>query len=181
MPEIQLSQVSIFGAIAAEVSQQLKEQGLPDSADVRHMNAMIEAANLVVAEFRQPHRPAKEASGLRAWYASDETGLSSKYMAYVLLNGGRVENNHPHDPGDFGRCLGLLKAVPEARANLGLLGAGHGEVWACLIAQWDALESMYSDTLNGGRKKLYDWMKRTIDDVRAKESAGGTVPLTGVK
>jgi hypothetical protein len=91
--------------------------------------------------------------GLRAWIDSDETGLSSRYLACVLTRDTawdrtagypRAELHHPHDAGDFGRCAKMIDAQPELRANLARLAEpAHGPVWNAIGARWADLEALY--------------------------------------
>src|SRR4051812_1903007 len=73
------SQLVLVTAILREMA----EQGFPD-VTTRQMNAVIEAADLVVAAYKKPYQAAAPASGLDAWLLSDETGLSSLCMARTL-------------------------------------------------------------------------------------------------
>ena len=72
------------------------------------------------------------------WFIAGETGMSSKCMA-SRLTGRDHDKSHPHDGGDFRRCLGLLDAVPELRERLPEMAA-VSEYWAALIENWDAIE-----------------------------------------
>lgn len=128
------------------------------AVNVRQTNAVINAANDIMDELRRPHTEAAPGCGLRAWYASDSTGLSSRYMASVLaplagLMGAGTPGtiNYPHDPADFGRCLTLLDAAPELRPHLAALANGHGPAWAGLIAAWAELETLYREELPSGK------------------------------
>ncbi len=52
------------------------------------------------------------------WFASDNTGASSRCMAFHLT-GRKSDGSYPHDGGDFARCVALLERVPELRAKIG--------------------------------------------------------------
>ena len=111
----------------------------------RQMNAVIAAADNILAELQTPERKATANMGLYAWLQSDCTGSSSLYMAHVLAgywakNAGRY--NYPHDSADFGRCLGLLDAVPKLRETLADM-ADMGPEWAALMKEWYRMEALY--------------------------------------
>lgn len=157
------------------ITRYLDRRGHKD-VNVRQINAIIEAANLIVAAFAVPHQPAAVGMGLARWLASDDTGLSSECLARHLAPlagidvpvGGRGVD-HPSDPGDFGRCVRLLEAVPELRPHLPR-AADLSPVWAALVARWEELEGLYRDESPMGRApRLYERMRQLIDGVR-----GGT-------
>lgn len=138
----------------------------------RQMNAIIGAANGIIDELRRPHTEATAGCGMEAWLASDSTGVSSLYMARHLASlaglGAVYAPPHdepfPHDPSDFGRCVGLLDAVPELRPHLATLADGHGPVWAGLVAAWGELEALFREELPSGKApKLYKRMREIID------------------
>ncbi|OWL98929.1 hypothetical protein CBQ26_00285 [Deinococcus indicus] len=79
---------------------------------------------------------------LADWALSDDTGASSLCIARILA--GRPDpgsaHNYPHDTGDLGRCLRLIRAVPQARDAVRALAERPGHhVWAELHAIWDNL------------------------------------------
>lgn len=74
------------------------------------------------------------------WLLSGNTGASSKCMA-AHLTGRETDGNYPHDSGDFGRCVGLLEAVPELRERLPKM-ATCNRYWKAIIAQWAEIEDM---------------------------------------
>ena len=111
----------------------------------RQVNAVIAAADSILAELSTPERTVRPGMGLSAWLASDCTGASSLYMAHVLAgywakDAGRY--NVPHDAADFGRCLGLLDAVPCLSEKLTQLST-TGPEWRRLVAAWDELTALY--------------------------------------
>ena len=140
--------------------------------NIRQQGAIIRAADEIMEELRRPDTQATGGCGLKVWLASDSTGLSSRYMARILATcaglGSVPEEDdlhfrgihYPHDPSDFGRCVGLLDAVPELRPHLPELTEGHGGAWARLVAVWDELEALYREELPTGKApRLYARMR----------------------
>lgn len=160
------SQIDIISA----VTKCLEKSGFL-TLNTRQLNTVIEAANLILESLNEKHRPAAGSTGLSEWLRSDETGLSSRYMARVFspasVPGERGEHggiNYPHDPDDFNRCVGLLNAVPAFREKIHLLENGHGPVWAALVPIWSELESLLEkEKPKGVAKKLYARMRSVIE------------------
>jgi hypothetical protein len=131
-----ISQMELIAAICEELTCQGVESLVP-----RQTNAIIRAANAIIAECERAPVQASPGMGLGAWLASDDVGLSSKYMAGVLSGQFAAEYAHPADSSDFGRCMRLLEAVPELRDKLDLMRDKSPE-WAELVANWERIESM---------------------------------------
>ena len=111
----------------------------------RQANAVIAAADSIIAELQTPERTVRPGMGLSGWLASDCTGLSSIFMVNHLVGywGGSARGYHyPHDAADFGRCLGLLSAMPDLKLRLHEM-AETGWEWAALVAVWDELTALY--------------------------------------
>lgn len=85
--------------------------------------------------------------GIALWALSGTTGVSASTIASVALgvkedkNNFRVSFDCPHDASDFGRCLRLLKLVPELREYLPAVVEACPQ-WAPLVAIWDELEEL---------------------------------------
>lgn len=164
---MRISQVSLVGEILKAIDKLGSK-----SCNQRQINAVIEAANLIVAALERGHAPAKPGMGWQAWLNCDDTGLSSRYMLRVMMPDARVPGerngehgiNYPHDPGDFVRCIGLLDAEPKLRDRMNMLTTGHGPQWAALAANWPELESLYREELPTGKApKLYERMRQLIE------------------
>jgi hypothetical protein len=82
--------------------------------------------------------------GLTDWLLYGDTGASSLSMAKLLSKGYSIDEHydHPCDSGDFVRCVGLLKAVPNFRKELTRMSYASKE-WLNLIKHWDELEQWY--------------------------------------
>lgn len=69
---------------------------------------------------------------------SRDTGQSSEAIVRHMLGfGGRA--HYPLDPSDLGRCLRLLRLIPEWKPRMHEMAA-HGAIWAALSARWAELE-----------------------------------------
>jgi hypothetical protein len=103
------------------------------------------------------------------WLAGARTGTSSMTMAFWLAFATKYQHSsHPYDPADFDRCLGLLDAAPELRAQLPAM-RGVSETWARLVDRWDDIEAMHLDEVGLGWTKAdraprtYALMKSVLD------------------
>jgi hypothetical protein len=110
-----INQMELVGA----VFQALDRQGVKTLC-TRQMSAVIRAVNDIIEECERDVVMTSPGMGLTAWLASDDVGMSSRYMASVL-GGLSSSYAHPYDLDDFGRCSRLLIAVPEFRQRLGLM------------------------------------------------------------
>lgn len=148
--------------LVADIMFALDKQGVKGML-TRQMNAVVAAADSIVAEFEKPYQPARQGSGLAEWLASDDTGLSSRFMAFALRLGPAAESAYPRDSDDFGRCYKMLRSAPEGRppADMRI----HGPVWAGLAAAWPELERLYE----AGRKKWPELTKRIGEIVKEAE------------
>lgn len=155
-----LSQISLFSAM---VSMLEKQFGIA-STNERQANVIIQAATDICAAL-QTDVAVSPGMGLTAWLASDRVGASSKYMADVLTGKTLgVKYAHPHDPSDFGRCLGLLDAVPAFRDRLSMMSAESGE-WDRLVHAWDQIELLYCQEVSAGRApKCFALMRKLLGE-----------------
>jgi len=149
-----LTQIDLVGAIGRLLD---KEFGIK-LATIRVINAIITAADGICDAINTPDKPSVPGSGLDAWLASDDTGLSSKYMAYKLAGRPHCEYAHPLDQHDFGRCVRLLEAVPELRVKLGEMAA-CSPLWGALVDDWAPLEILYR-----GDKLTYEKFKEFVKE-----------------
>ncbi|WP_124485602.1 MULTISPECIES: hypothetical protein [unclassified Burkholderia] len=102
------------------------------------------------------------------WLVSHDTGLSSETMAAIALGTTKRRGLHaPHDPGDFGRCYRLVKAVPEVRNAFPRI-AKMVKPFAGIVREWDALCEIYERDLPTGRS---DELYRRIKELRGDEGA----------
>ena len=101
--------------------------------------------------------------GLADWLLYGNTGASSlDIVKFMQTTKGCHLNhyfNHPYDSGDFGRCFGLLKAVPEFRMRLDEMSVVSSE-WSNLVRNWKELEQLHladpKDTNNVLTKRIQE-------------------------
>lgn len=147
-------------------------------ANPRQINAIIDAADKILEEFKKPDTQAAPNIGLTAWLKTDDTGQSALWIARVLYSSERPDlnipdhgNHHPQDPSDFGRCYRFLRAVPGSRDRMPLV-AGTSEQWDALWSHWDELEKLYEqESPTGSCPVLFDRMKqlfKTKAELRAE-------------
>jgi hypothetical protein len=145
MKAYSFDQIPLVTAITKELSRQ--QPNLP--ADHR-MNAVIKAANNIIAEYARQPVMMTPGMGLLAWLDSDDTGTSSVYMAYALCEACGIgwpiniqpEHAYPRDPDDLGRCFRLIDAVPEFGGLLPEV-AHRGAHWMAVTSNWADWLEMY--------------------------------------
>ena len=79
------------------------------------------------------------------WFASGDTGTSSKCIAFwlsVRTVSGTWGADTPSDPSDLGRCLRLLDKFPEFRARLSEMVEVGGH-WPTFVERWDNIEQTF--------------------------------------
>lgn len=86
------------------------------------------------------------------WLAAGDTGISSKALAFEAVGMESRYRDAPHDPSDLGRCLRLIKQIPECRSAVDVLAASQKD-WASLAPHWDELAAMMDDEVG------IDWSK----------------------
>jgi hypothetical protein len=113
---------------------------------------------------------------------SSDVGLSSAFMAHVLLGGPKRERWNPSDPSDLGRCIKLLDAFPEARARIGEMAA-HGKAWAALAGAWTELERLYHEEATAGAvaPKTYALMKKLVAEGEREDGWVRVGPMSSVR
>lgn len=153
---IQINQISLIAAIAKEIDRQHPGAGVESS----RFNTIIQAANSICQEFAKPVVKASEGMGLTAWLASDDTGLSSRFMASKLTGMFEAKYAYPRDPADFGRCLRLVEAVPELESKIRDMSQ-HGKEWAVVVAHWHEWVAAHR---GGNYKRFYRLMKLCYEE-----------------
>ena len=156
-----ISQLELILAVTNEIIR----QNNPDLINLttRQFNAITRAANDIIAAFKRDDRPTEPGEGLQNWLVGDDTGASSRYMAFILADGHECRPAYPRDPGDFGRCHRFLLAVPDTQRRSLLDMAACGPVWAGLVANWVELADLWrEESPSGDCPKLYKLMQKII-------------------
>lgn len=124
----------------------------------RHEWPTEEPCRVVINESWAKPKPSKVVH----WLFTGRVGLSSKAMACVALGVETfpVLDDHPHDSGDFERCLALLDAAPEVRDSFHEI-AKLSATWAWFIANWSELEALYRE---GKRDEFWFALCRRQDE-----------------
>lgn len=103
------------------------------------------------------------------WLATDQTGTSSKTIAFTLSGFNYKYPSPPSDPSDFGRCLLLLDFIPEFRTRLSELATLSDE-WKVIIENWDLIEITFLDEGGLHWDKYYSFPKtyKLMRDLRRR-------------
>ncbi|EKA4077110.1 hypothetical protein CGH11_13015 [Vibrio parahaemolyticus] len=150
---IYIDQMSLVNAINQELSRQCPDMPFCPSI----FNTAIKAANLVVEECAREPVKVREGMSISEWFECDDTGTSSKYMAYVI-DGGTTRlpiqgYSYPHDADDFGRCLRMVRALGFEKKVFLMLTTGHE--WREIASHWDELVAHYD---NENWEELYSFL-----------------------
>ncbi|MES2055787.1 MAG: hypothetical protein V4564_07615 [Pseudomonadota bacterium] len=98
------------------------------------------------------------------WFASGETGASSKAMA-SHLSGRKAERFcYPSDGGDLGRCIKLLDLIPELRPLMPAM-AKVDQYWTALVPRWAELEAAWRLS----SASVYPLLRSILDPIEAKD------------
>lgn len=150
---IYIDQMSLVNAINQELSRQCPDMPFCPSI----FNTAIKAANLVVEECAREPVKVREGMSISEWFECDDTGTSSKYMAYVI-DGGTTRlpiqgYSYPHDADDFGRCLRMVRALGFEKKVFLMLTTGHE--WREIASHWEELVAHYD---NENWEELYSFL-----------------------
>jgi len=90
------------------------------------------------------------------------TGYASLTILSVMIGMDYDCAGVPCDIADFGRCVRLLRAMPEFRSRLSEVAKKYPR-WLPFIERWDYLEELYMDYRPEARGKLYRELWRLAD------------------
>ena len=102
------------------------------------------------------------------WLASDNTGMSSQFMAFTAIEIKPKYTSHPYDPSDLNRCILLVEEVPEIKEKFNIIAKSSKE-WGAVINNWDALVSLFHSEVGENWSKglsaplTYNEMKRLFE------------------
>lgn len=98
------------------------------------------------------------------WLMNDDTGLSSKCIAGILLGADPtavVRTPHPLDPSDFGRCLRLVRFLGLTAKDLDVM-TGVSDEWKAVVDNWNRWAELYDEAskrTDGSAESLYSEMR----------------------
>lgn len=152
-----VDQMALVTAITKELSRQIPD--LP--FEPRFYNRVIQAANSICDELASPLVKSVDGMGLTAWLASDDVGMSSKYMASVLSGGEfSADFAYPIGVADLGRCIRMIRAIPEFADRIQFMSTGQGLKWAVVAENWGEWVALYDKEQASGKcPELYTSMK----------------------
>lgn len=134
-----INQIELISAIAAEIERQVPGAQMT----ARQANAMIAAADAVVAAMDMTDDMPAPGCGIERWLASDAVGRSSEYLARTLHGAVGLQPYHPYDAEDWWRCCNMLACVADSRARLQHFRsaiAAANPVWCWIVTKWEYLE-----------------------------------------
>jgi hypothetical protein len=108
-----------------------------------------------------------------AWALGKDTGSSSKCIA-AHLTGNECDGSHPSDPDDLGRCLRLLRLIPELREAFPRM-TEVSAYWAALVPRWTELAASMDEEVGiaweRGRSapKTYALMRSLLDPISRRD------------
>ena len=78
---------------------------------------------------------------LVGWFLSDDFGISSCAIVAHMTGLPYEWMGAPSDTGDLGRCLRLLKLIPEWEGRISEM-ANYGLGWEHLVGRWSELRKV---------------------------------------
>jgi len=76
------------------------------------------------------------------WMMTSGTCAPSLALCAAVCGRTPKDRSHPTNPDDFGRCMVLLRDLPQARCYL-YLAAKLSSDWARLVAHWTDVEQCF--------------------------------------
>ncbi|MFA5130606.1 MAG: hypothetical protein WC477_06900 [Patescibacteria group bacterium] len=76
------------------------------------------------------------------WCVNGEVGASSNALAARAAGVKTKNNNHPHDPADFNRCLLFLHRIPNPGSVLEKMRSVSPE-WDALVERWREISTVF--------------------------------------
>jgi hypothetical protein len=135
-----VSQIDLVAGIIAHLAE---EQGV-ETMTQRQMNSIIVASTDITNAFDRDDILATKGMGLSKWLASDDTGLSSCFVAGAITQKFVRQVAYPFDADDFGRIIRMFEAIDEPTSRISEL-AGTCPEWNELIKVWPQAEKEYRE------------------------------------
>ena len=153
-----MNQTSLVSAITKEIERQKV------FIDVGALNKIIDCANQIIAEIERKRIYADCKMSFIAWFGSDDTGASSKWLASILSGNKPSSVAYPYDPSDFVRCYRMLNCVDGAKELFEIqkdLISSKCNVWRNYLENWNDLEKLWEqESPNNKCPKLYELMQK---------------------
>ena len=153
-----MNQINLVSAITKELAKQ------KCFIDVGVLNKIIDCANQIIAEIDRKRIYSEGKMSFIAWFGSDDTGASSKWLASVLSGNIPSRVSYPYDPSDFGRCYRMLNCVDGAKELFEIkkdLISSKCKVWKSYLENWNELVKLWEqESPNKKCPKLYELMQK---------------------
>lgn len=105
------------------------------------------------------------------WLVKGNTGMSSMYLAALILGAENVRISYPYDPADFNRCVKLCDYIGFSLVDAMAMAAEHSEHWKQYAMHLPQLQRLYKEECVGdiwSAPKLYKFMteiQKYADDI----------------
>jgi hypothetical protein len=97
---------------------------------------------------------------LTAWFTGTDVGISAQTIAHVLSDGQiptpTLGPDVPHDAGDLGRCLRLVRRIEGWEDRLGEVAERY-PAWGRIVEHWPELAAWFDGE---EYEQIYDWLSR---------------------
>lgn len=96
------------------------------------------------------------------WMTDGETGLSSEYLAGVILHGKPKQVHYPYDPSDLNRCVKMCEYVGFPFEDAVFLASRNSVYWKAIHEHLSQLMRVYREECAGDNwmaPKTYAFMK----------------------
>lgn len=158
---LNVDQMKLTSAINSELSRQNPD--MPFCPKI--FNAVAKAVRDIAEECeREPVKTTKGMS-IPQWFGCDDTGLSSKFMAYILgdcqISLPFQDYSFPYDRDDFGRCVRMVEATGSEK--LVYLMLATGKEWRYIATHWETMVELYHGTKDEDAEALYEMLRRSRD------------------
>lgn len=95
------------------------------------------------------------------WLVKGNTGMSSMYLAAIILGAEDVRVSYPYDPVDFSRCVKLCDYIGFSLIDAMAMAAEHSEYWKQYAMHLPQMMRLYNEECVGDRwraPRLYKFM-----------------------
>ena len=113
----------------------------------------------------------KTTEKIGVWMVDGETGMSSKYLAALILGSIPERVSYPYDPADFNRCVLMCEFVGYPIEEVVWLASKRDKHWAGLHEHLPQLLRLWREECVGDQwraTKLYNFMQEIYQYVEKK-------------